>query len=190
MGRPKRTLSRRQVNSLQKRVQDRIRSSNPAGASASLSQGDLQTLNTPVSNTEIDPKNSEQSIPPPDTVDTVEHDCVMESAGGDDGNDPTGRDLSCLSEFDWKWASQFAMRPHEISSVPGSEVAAMMRFDRPGITRELWDETIKPIVDAVVDEVGGEEGLKLKRHKAAFDRRIEKLFPGIRPSYVDACVRG
>ena len=99
-----------------------------------------------------------------------------------------GRDLSKPEEFDWDLASSFASHPDIAKGLSEREKKAFLCFNSPIMTRSLWDEYIKPLVDATVADLvpGGHQTWELKSFKG-IRTQLKTLAPGMEPVYIDAC---
>ena len=99
-----------------------------------------------------------------------------------------GRDLSDMDNFDWGAASKFAAHPAALAGISEREKKAFLCYNSPIMTRSLWDDFIKPLVDAtVVDLVpAGLQTWELKSFKAT-RTQLKNLAPGMDPVFVDAC---
>ena len=97
-----------------------------------------------------------------------------------------GRDLSNMEDFDWEGAKSFAAHPDTATGLSEREEKSFLCYNHPNMTRALWDDFIKPLVDATVAEFDQETDWKLNSFKG-MRTQLRTLAPGMEPSYVDAC---
>lgn len=133
-------------------------------------------------------------------VDEPESDCAMEPlVSPDDGHDRpgqdpqndeahVGRDVANMKDFDWNGASNFAAHPAALAGLSRREEKAFLCYNSPIMTRRLWDDFIKPLVDTTIDELvpPGLQTWKLKSFKGV-RTQLRSLAPGMQPVYIDAC---
>ena len=143
----------------------------------------------------VDASLSEHPIETPDELNDNHH-----GTGGDDEpgeiepmehepNEPpsSSRDLSNLDMFDWTWASAFATSPDEIKAMTPLEEALLLCLNMPGVTRNIWDNGIKRVAQAVASQTlaDGREA-SIGSHKVLI-RQLNEGSAGVAPVMVDAC---